>query len=134
MTLTCTYCNLINKPSVTPPKIKKELKRKVNLSLLEYFNNSITCKNNKEKFNLGALYFSSNNKIYIHCPIKKVSSNGLIKFGNCKHFFPLENNFRNRQKLCTHKFRYHFKCDKYKSSKIQLKVSRSVEEVVKYIE
>jgi hypothetical protein len=61
------------------------------------------------KRNLGIIKFSYRNKTYIHCPIKNVLADGTISFGVCERFKTLENSLRNRQRLCTHKFRYHYK-------------------------
>jgi hypothetical protein len=92
------------------PDIKEDLCIKVNNILLQYYNNSLLDETLKLK--MGILYFIFNNNEYIHCPIKEVLPSGLIKFGNCTHFKPILNNFRNRQKLSTHKYRYHFNCNK----------------------
>jgi len=126
----CNYCNYINNEAISIPKIKKELKKKINDQLKSFHKTYYKDGNLTKKFTLGALYLNHNEKTYIHCPIKKITSKGLIKFGNCKHFIPLENTYRNRQKLCTHKFRYHFKGNKLESCRLQLKVSQRVEDIL----
>ena len=130
MHLLCNYCNYINNEAITIPKINKELKTQMNNELKSFYNDFRKVDNESKKFTLGALYFDNNGKTYIHCPIKKITSKGLIKFGNCKHFIPLENTHRNRQKLCTHKFRYHYKGNKLESCRLQLKVSQRVEDIL----
>ena len=89
--------------------------------------------NNKSKFKyyLGIIKFKYCNKTYIHCPLKYVNPvNGEIEFGVCQNFKPIENTLSNRQKLSTHKFRYHYNSDTDLSSSLKLKVSKSIEEVV----
>ena len=130
MHLLCNYCNYINNDNVKIPKINKKLKEKVNDQLRSFYNDYYKVGNLSKKYTLGVLYFENDEKTFIHCPIKKVCSNGLIKFGKCKNFIPLENNHRNRQKLCTHKFRYHFKSNKEESCRLQLKVSQRVENIL----
>jgi len=96
-------------------------------------NNNCSTINNKSKFKyyLGIIKFKHNNKTYIHCPIKYVNPvNGEIEFGVCPNFKVLENTLTNRQRLTTHKFRYHYNSDKKLSSTLKLKVSKSIEEVV----
>ena len=94
------------------------------------FVNKIICNDNTTKNILGVIKFTHKQKTYIHCPIESINNDGIVKFGLCKHFQTLENTFRNRQKLCTHKFRYHYNSNKLKSSSLILKVSKSIEEVL----
>ena len=108
------------------PNISKELKKKVKCNLLV---NKISLET-KNKITLGVLKFNVNNKTYIHCPIKKICKSGKIKFGVCPNFTSLENTSVNRQKICNHKFRYHFKGDKTSSKLLHLKASKSIEEVL----
>ena len=88
-------------------------------------------KKSKVKYYLGIIKFKYKNKTFIHCPIQSVNLvNGEIEFGVCQNFEPIENNVQNRQKLSSHKFRYHYNSDKDLSSSLKLKVSKSIEEVV----
>ena len=102
--------------------MKKNVKRRLlyqNISLIT-----------QHKISLGVIKFINNDKTYIHCPIRHISQKGKIKFGVCSQFKSLENTVANRQKLCNHKFRYHFKGDKLKSKLLHLQASKSIEEVL----
>ena len=120
----CRYCLAVNKiknkNSIVVPNISELLKIEVN--------NKLLCRNDKKK-KLGVLKFTVDNKVYIHCPIENVLDNGEVSFGKCGSFYPLEDTARNRQMLSTHKFRFHYNCNKIKSKTLQLKVSKSIEEV-----
>ena len=106
------------------PKIPKCIKCEVKEKLLSSYAYK------KNKITLGILKFKCDNKIYIHCPLKKIKDDGKIKFGVCRNFTSLEDSLLNRQKLCTHKFRYHYGSDKNKSKRLKLQVSKSIEEVL----
>jgi hypothetical protein len=127
MTHVCGLCkalNDLNNETIPLPILSKQLVVKVN-NMLNNNNNDDVAKNI-----LGIIKFTHKQKTYIHCPIESISNDGIIKFGICKHFETLENTFRNRQKLCTHKFRYHYNSNKLKSNLLILKVSKSIEEVL----
>jgi len=124
----CSAINIVklkntdNVSAIKIPKIKKKLKKK----LMNY----ISTYNMKENIVLGIHKFYYNKDCYIHCPIKKVSKSGKIKIGICKGFNCLKDSFRSRQKLSTHKYRYHFKSNKKLSKFLILKVSKSLKEVL----
>ena len=127
----CGLCNafssLLYNSEIPLPIISKELKSSVKKYLLS--KNNYTGDN---KIRLGIHKFTYNTKSYIHCPIRKVTYKGKIKFGICKHFMPLEDTLRNRQKLCTHKFRFHYNSNKKKSFRLHLQVSKSIEDVLQH--
>jgi hypothetical protein len=115
--------NLNNNSIIPIPKLTKDFKNKVKLHLLSK-------PTRKKKYILGVIKFLYNNKNYIHCPIKKITKKGKIKFGICKNFKTIEDTFRNRQKLCTHKFRFHYDSNKKNSRCLHLKVSKSIESIL----
>ena len=114
---------VVNK--VIVPNISRQLKRDVKQKLLCNSNCCI-------KKPLGIFKFTYCNTNYIHCPIKikKITGKGKIKFGICKKFESMENTFINRRKLSTHKYRYHYHRDTTKSKLLQLKTSKSIQEVL----
>jgi hypothetical protein len=121
-------CN--NLSNIPIPVYSESFINEVNSKLLS--GNCISdSKKCKAKYYLGIIKFKYKNKIYIHCPIQSVNPiNGEIEFGVCPNFEPIENNVKNRQRLSSHKFRYHYNSDKDFSSSLKLKVSKSIEEVV----
>jgi hypothetical protein len=124
----CEMCKALRESNdynnVEPPKYSQSFIDEVDKKLLK-FDKTIS----SPKYKLGVIKFSHNNKNYIHCPIKKVENN-LIKFGICENFQSLENTAFNRQSLSIHKYRYHFNCDSEKSKILNLKVSKSIEDVL----
>ena len=111
--------------NIEVPSLSKDLKKNVKSKLLIHKINI-----NSGKLKLGVLKFDVQDKTYIHCPIKKITRDGIVKFGICEKYTSLENTTRNRQKLCNHKYRYHFRCDKSKSSLLMLNASKSIEQVL----
>ena len=134
MTHVCGLCkalNDLNSEKIPLPILSKHLVFTVNDMLIKHKEENETISNNNIVKNvLGVIKFTHNKKTYIHCPIESISNDGIIRFGICQHFQTLENTLRNRQKLCTHKFRYHYNSNKFKSSSLILKVSKSTEEVL----
>ena len=138
----CGYCHnrikrknkngdLNNNTIIKVPELSSSLIHDVqNKIIFPYYNNLSINNNSNNKLKLGVIKFSYNGKNYIHCPILKLDENNQIKFGVCKTFKSLENTFNNRQKLCAHKYRHHFKCDKLLSSNIHIKASQSIEDVL----
>ena len=113
------------------PELSKSLINDVeNKILAPYYNNYNINNTNTVKLKLGVIKFSHKGINYIHCPILNLDENKHIKFGICKRFKSLENNFCNRQKLCAHKYRHHFKCNKVLSSNIHIKASQSIEDLL----
>jgi len=87
----------------------------------------------KKRALLGVIKFIYNGDEYIHCPIRKVKSNGsFVKFGVCKHLDSLLNTKENRKKLSIHKFQFHYlskrpDCDKVN---LYLKTQNSIEDII----
>jgi len=108
------------------PKINKLLKKQLNSLIHE-------CLHKSKKVSLGVIKFINNNFEYIHCPIKKINSKGIVKIGVCRHFKPLVNCKEARRKLTVHKFQYHYKSKKGRNDwlKINLKTNKSLEEELK---
>ena len=87
----------------------------------------------KKRALLGVIKFIYNGDEYIHCPIKKVKSNGnFVKFGVCKHLDSLLNTKENRKKMSIHKFQFHYLSKSPDSDQVTLflKTQNSLEEII----
>ena len=140
---TCRCCKKVLKDAnkankkinnvIKVPELSQSLINDVEKYILSPFYRNISSNNeinNNSKLKLGVIKFLYNGKNYIHCPILNIDTNNRIQFGICPSFKSLENTFNNRQKLCAHKYRSHFKCNTVMSSNIHIKASQSIEDVL----